>query len=234
MNLYMGDEKKTKEYMEIATWNFNRLARLVGNLLDITKIDAGYLKANFVKTDIVSLIRDICDTVVSYARDRSIQLIYKTSLEEKIMLIDTEKIARILLNLLSNALKHTGKDGKITVSLAERKDGGVIISVEDTGEGIPEHKLNIIFDRFALVNASLVRQTEGCGMGLALVQSMVRMLNGSIRVKSKEGKGSKFIIELPLMDMDSQTKIIEMEGYDLKRKAAVELSDLELQNIYTG
>lgn len=231
MKMYMDDEKKMNEYIAAATQNSYRLTRLVGNLLDITKLDAGYLKANFANADIVSLLRDICESVDLYAKARSIQLSNEIQMLNKVMPIDTEKIERIMLNLLSNAIKHTGKDGKITVSMKDRKDGGVTISVEDTGEGIPHDKQIIIFDRFAQVNTSMTRNTEGCGIGLALVKSLLDMLGGSIKVKSEVGYGSKFIINLPLLDIETQTTLPLVEGYDLSKKTAMELSDLYLEPI---
>jgi signal transduction histidine kinase len=113
--------------------------------------------------------------------------------------------------------------------MKDHKDGGVTISVEDTGDGIPPDKLEIIFDRFAQVNTSLTRKTEGSGIGLALVKSLVEMLGGSIKVKSEVGKGSKFTIELPLIETESQTRLPLIEGYDLSKKAAMELSDLYIE-----
>ena len=109
-----------------------------------------------------------------------------------------DNIGRILLNLLSNAVKFTPRGGLINVS-AKRKNTVVEIRVRDTGIGIPKEKCDIIFERFVQVDTSLRRISEGSGMGLAIVKRMVELHNGTIRVKSEEGKGTTFIIELPII-----------------------------------
>lgn len=226
MMLFMNDAGKMQEIIAVVTQNAYRLSRLIGNLLDITKIEAGYLKVHYTNADIVSLLQDICDSVDVYARDMSIKLSFDTLMSVKEMPIDIEKIERILLNLLSNAIKHTKKDGGIEVHVVDNKDGGVVISVEDTGIGIPEDKLVTIFDRFAQVDTSFSRLNEGCGIGLALVKSLVEMLEGKISVKSVLGKGSKFTIELPLIEINSETSEADIFGFNLAKKVEMELSDL--------
>lgn len=229
MNLYRGDEAKMQELISAATQNSYRLTRLVSNILDISKIDAGFMEARLVHTDLVSLIRDICRTVDAYAEAKSIKLSFSTVLITKMMTTDIEKIERILLNLLSNAIKHTGKDGKITVSVRDRREGGAIICVQDTGEGIPKDKQKMIFDRFAQAEVSLSRQNEGTGIGLALVKSLVEILKGSICVQSEVGKGSVFRIELPLLKSVSEANRIDIQGFNLAKKAEMELSDLYIK-----
>lgn len=226
MNLYLDDEVKLKEIISTATQNSYRLSRLIGNILDITKIEAGYSKAYYETVDIVSLLQDICDSVEVYAREKSIQLSFNTLLSVKEMPIDIEKTERILLNLLSNAIKNTGKGGEIEVSAIDNEDGGVIISVEDTGVGIPEDKLETIFDRFAQVDTAFNRLNEGCGIGLALVKSKLDVLGGKISVKSQLGKGSKFVVELPLIDSSVEIKSAKGIGFELAKKVEIELSDL--------
>jgi PAS domain S-box-containing protein len=229
MRIYFDDKKKLNQYIAAATQNSYRLTRLIGNLLDISKLDAGFLHANYANSDIVPLLKEICEAVEAYAKAKSIQLRFRTLLLGKVMPLDTEKVERIMLNLLSNAIKHTEKNGKITVDLKAKKDGGVNISVKDTGEGIPQDKQKIIFDRFAQVDTSLTRKNEGCGIGLSLVKSLVEMLGGSIRVESTVGKGSNFTIDLPMHQIEPQTHLIEIEGYDIRKMTAMELSDLYLE-----
>lgn len=229
MKINLDNQAKMVKYINYATQNSNRLTRLVGNLLDITKIDAGFLKTNFTNTDIVSLIRAICDSVEVYAKAKSIQLIFKTVLLKKVMPIDTEKIERIMLNLLSNAIKHTYQNGEIIVRVKGRKVGGVVILVEDTGGGIPKDKQGMIFDRFAQVNTELNRENEGSGIGLALVKSLVEILGGKITVKSELGIGSKFKVELPFIKMEADASLMDVYGFDLTKMAEMELSDLYLK-----
>lgn len=229
MKLYFDDEAKMQELIAATTQNSYRLSRLVGNILDISKLDAGFMEARFVRTDMVSLIRDICQSVNDYIKSKSIQFKFKASIKKKIMPIDIEKTERIMLNLLSNAIKHTSRDGIIEVCIKNRKKGGVILSVEDTGVGIPKDKLKIIFDRFAQVDTSYGRQNEGTGIGLALVKSLVEIVRGEITVSSELGKGSKFKIELPINEMKSESNAIELQGFNLAKKVEMEFSDIYLK-----
>lgn len=229
MNLYKDNEVKMKGLIAAATQNSFRLSRLVGNLLDISKIDAGFMGARLVLTDMITLIRNICEMVESYVSMKSISFSFTSSIGSKLMPTDIEKIERIMLNLLSNAIKNTAKEGKIMVCVKQRKAGGVMICVEDNGVGIPKEKQKTIFDRFAQVDTSLNRENDGCGIGLALVKSLVELLKGKISVKSELGKGSKFKVELPLIEFDPKVKAIDIRAFNLKKKTEMELSDLFLK-----
>lgn len=225
LKLYRLDERKVNEYIAAATQNAYRLTRLVVNLLDITKLDAGYMKANLAYTDIVPMIKEITESVNDYALEKSIRLNFETKSIGYFMAVDRDKLERILLNLLSNAVKHTQRGGSINVSMRGRSNS-VLISVADTGEGIPKEKQGIIFDRFAQVDTSLTRKTEGSGIGLALAKSLVELLKGRIWVESEPGKGSTFFIELPVQEIDEKMKVMQIEGYDLSRRVEMEFSDI--------
>lgn len=229
MKLYQDDEAKMQELITAATQNSYRLARLVGNILDISKMDAGFMNARLVLTDMVSLIREICISVDPYVKAKPIQFSFTTGVNSIMMPTDIEKVERILLNLLSNAIKYTGKAGKIEVCVRKRKNGGVIITVEDTGLGISYDKQKIIFDRFAQVDTFYDRPNEGTGIGLSLVKSLVEILGGNISLSSELGKGSKFTVSLPILEMDSDPKSIEFQGFNLAKKVEMELSDLYIK-----
>jgi PAS domain S-box-containing protein len=185
-----------KKYSHIIKQNSYRLVRLVNNLIDITKIDAGYLKLDTKNCNIVNIVEDITLSVVEYASYKQIELLFDTDVEEKIIACDPDKIERIILNLLSNAIKFTDAGGKIVVFLMDQDDK-VQISVKDTGIGIPKENQRMIFERFIQVDKSLSRNCEGSGIGLSLVQSLVKMHGGSISIESEYKQGSEFIIELP-------------------------------------
>lgn len=127
--------------------NCYRLVRLINNLIDVTKIDAGYFQLNMSNENIVSLVENIT-------------LIFDTDVEEKIIACDTDKIESILLNLISNAVKFTECGGSIFVSLMDTGEN-VIISVKDTGIGIAKENQNLIFERFIQVDKSFTRNREG-------------------------------------------------------------------------
>lgn len=222
-------KNKTKKYLNIMKQNCFRLIRLVNNLLDITKIDSGYFKTDLVNCDIVKVVEDITLSVVEYVESTGIELIFDTDIEEKILACDPEKIERIMLNLLSNAVKFTKSGGKIFVNILD-KDQGIIISVKDTGIGIPEENQKQIFERFIQVDKSLSRASEGSGIGLALVKSIVQMHEGNIYVNSELGKGTEIIIELPakVLSQDIKVKNNGCSENDNIENVKIEFSDIYL------
>lgn len=187
---------KLERYNKIIKQNCYRLIRLIGNLIDITKIDANYFEIDKKNCDIVCLVENITQSVSEYIKDKNIQLNYSSTETEKIIACDPDKIERIILNLLSNAVKFTPEFGAINVRLySEEKH--VVIVVKDNGIGISEEMQNVIFDRFVQVDKSTTRNREGSGIGLSLVKSLVDLHQGSIALLSAPGKGSEFIVKLP-------------------------------------
>ncbi|WP_432664544.1 HAMP domain-containing sensor histidine kinase [Wukongibacter baidiensis] len=222
--------EKANKYLKIIKQNCYRLIRLIGNLIDITKIDVGSFNIEFQNHDIVNLIESIALSVSDFIKDKEISLIFKSSIDERIIACDPDKIERMILNLLSNAVKFTPKDGKIFVNIDE-EDDRVIISVKDTGIGIPKEKHDSIFERFVQVDKSTMRKSEGSGIGLALVKSLVEMHGGIIRLESIEGEGSEFIIELPiriLEDANEYHSEIACTKHEKVEKIDVEFSDIYL------
>ncbi|NFJ23986.1 PAS domain S-box protein [Clostridium botulinum] len=199
------DYEKQDKYLKLIKQNCYRLMKLINNLLDTTKLDSGYLKLNLVNYNIVNLIEEITLSVTSYAESKGINIIFDTNVEEKIIAVDTDKIERIILNLLSNSIKFTNARGNIFVNV---KDCGenVYVHVKDTGVGIPSDKLESIFERFFQVDKTLKKNKEGTGIGLHLVKSFVEMHNGTVTIKSELGKGTEFIIKLPAVVCEKQVK----------------------------
>jgi len=208
--------------------NCFRLIRLVNNLIDISKFESGFLKLELKNHNIVSIVENITLSVSDYIKSKDVNIVFDTNVEERLMAVDADKIERIILNLLSNAVKFTNKGDKILVHVEDNEDT-VRISVKDSGVGIPEDKLNTVFDRFAQVEDTLIRNREGSGIGLSLVKSLTEMHGGCIKVKSMLGEGSEFIFELPvkLVDnvYDDETK--DMLNNDSKiDKVLIEFSDI--------
>jgi len=191
------DELEKKVDMQIQ--NCNRLLRLVNNLIDITKIDAGHFNLKFKTVNIVQLVKSITLSVAEYIESHGISLVFQTDSEEKKLCCDLDSVVKIMLNLLSNSIKATPKGGNIFVTLYDL-ESSVKISVRDTGAGIPEDKLSAIFERFKQADYLMTRCHEGIGIGLNLVKSLVEMHGGKISVHSKQGSGSEFIVELPVND----------------------------------
>ena len=220
---------RIKKYLGSMKQNCFRLLRLTNNLIDMTRIDTGFYEVNLQYFNFVEIVEDITLSVADFIENKGVKLIFDTDVEEKIFAVDADKIERIMLNLLSNAVKFTKQDDIITVSIHDMGQS-VEISVKDTGIGIPEDKQAIIFERFRQVNSSLTRDHEGSGIGLSLTQNLVELLGGSIRVVSKVGNGSEFIIELPCREIDGEEA--KSQSVYINR-SHVERINIEFSDIYS-
>jgi PAS domain S-box-containing protein len=219
-------EGKLERYMKMIRQNCNRLVRLVNNLIDITRIDAGYFELYPEETNIVSVVEEITLSVSQYVQSKGLSLVFDTEIEEKIVCCDADKMERIMLNLLSNAVKFTKPGGNIMVRVLDA-DIIVEIRVSDTGIGIPIEKQAMIFERFYQADPSLTRNHEGSGIGLSLVKSLVEMQGGSIEVESVYGEGSTFIIRLPVLSYSyEEAACARSSDYSHIEKVSVEFSDL--------
>ena len=226
MRANVGNPQRLHQAIESVTVNSYRLTRLVNNLLDITKMEGGFMTLNLRSRDIVSELRAICESVQEYPAIRGIKLHFVSDINSLFIDLDRDKLDRIVLNLLSNAIKHTGDGGAITLGLQSLRDT-VRIRVADTGDGIPEDQLEAIFDRFSQASNARSGSGEGCGIGLALVRSLTELHRGRIWVQSKPGGGSTFTVELPTTISDIKKTSLHIESYELNRKVDMELSDLQ-------
>jgi len=211
-------------YVGILRVNAFRLRRLVSNLLDITKLDAGFMQPRWENVNVVLMLQNLVASTAVFAKKKEIALRFHSTIVELTMSTDSLMLERILLNLLSNAIKHTKKGGAICVSLC-MNEGNLGILVKDNGEGIPRDKQDIIFDRFSQVNTSLTRSSEGCGIGLSITKSLVELLGGTIVFESTLGMGSSFSAVLPVVHYEGVVKV-EQDGTELSSRIQLELSDI--------
>jgi PAS domain S-box-containing protein len=226
------DRKKIINYIDIERQNCFRLLRLINNLIDSTRFDSGHLDLNMVNCNIVNIVEEITLSVAQYINSNDITLTFDTEMEEKIIACDLDKIERIMLNLLSNATKFTSSGGNIYVNILDGEEY-ITISVEDTGIGIPEDKLEVIFDRFRQVDKSFTRNCEGSGIGLYLVKSLVEIQGGTITVESIYGRGTQFFIKLPVVkafDKDKSEDSSKFVGNMLNNN--VERIKVEFSDVY--
>ncbi len=223
-------QKEMRQYMNIMKQNCYRLIRLIANLIDTTKIDAGYFNVSLKNCDIVKVVEDITLSSARYIENKSIDLIFDTEIEEQLIACDPDKIERIMLNLLSNAVKFTPKGGKIEVNIYDR-DNEVIISVKDTGVGVPDEMKELIFERFIQVDGSTSRSVEGSGLGLSIVKSLIEMHNGKIILNNQAEKGSEFVITLPKVTIEEQQQEHESNLIDADNR--IEKVNVEFSDIYT-
>ena len=238
INIYIKNDefkegKKIRGYLKTMRQNCYRLLRLINNFLDITKIDAGYYKLNLKNHNIIFIIEEITMSVANYLKDKNVELVFDTEVEEKIISCDDEKIERIILNLLSNALKFTDHGGKIEVNIYDRKEN-LVLSIKDSGCGMPQDKLNTIFDRFTQVNNSFTVGKEGTGIGLSLVKNLVEMHDGKIEVKSEIGVGTEFLITLPVRNIEDyyQPNLGITKQFNNRVDSHIEKLNIEFSDIY--
>ncbi|CDM67970.1 hypothetical protein CM240_0805 [Clostridium bornimense] len=215
------------ETIKIIKRNSYRLLRLVDNLIESTKIDTGSAEMNYSNYDIVQVTEDLVDSCISYANNYKIKIIFDTEVEELKVALDIDKYEKIILNLISNAIKYNKENGEIFVNLLVRNDN-VVIEVIDTGIGIAQEKIKYIFQRFMQINKSFIRDVEGSGIGLYMVKSLVELHKGKIEVESVEGEGSKFTVTFPKTIVESEDDTVYSKGIiaDGKSSVKIELSDL--------
>jgi len=197
--------KMKRSSLAILGRNARRLLLLINQLLDIAKLEKNALQLQLVKGDLSEWIRVLVSSFQSLADSQQIGFISKIGDPESEVCFDPDKTEKIVTNLLSNAFKFTQKGGKVTFSLQyhtlpENDQEYVTIEVRDTGKGIEKDQLSRIFDRFYQVSDTDSREVEGSGIGLSLTKDMVELLRGSISVESVPGKGTSFVVKLPVSE----------------------------------
>jgi signal transduction histidine kinase len=190
------DVKSTKKYLNIIKEETERLARLVSEILNLSRIDLGTLKITYEELDLYKLVETIRSEADIKIKSRGLKSGYE--LEKKLPKIesDREKLTEILLNLLDNAAKYTNK-GSITLKISRENDS-IHFTVKDTGIGIPEESKPKMFERFYQVDSSNTRKVGGTGLGLALSKEYVATMGGKMWFVSDAGKGSEFHFNLPI------------------------------------
>ncbi|PIC66876.1 hypothetical protein CSV71_09490 [Sporosarcina sp. P21c] len=208
--------------------NCFRLIKLINNILDISKIESGLNELHLCNYNIVEIIDSIVQSVSEYTKSKDIQIIFDPDVEELFIALDVYKFDRILLNLISNAIKFSITGKVIFIKLEVTDYQTVRISVTDEGIGIAQESMGAIFGKFIQLNRNLNRISEGTGLGLPLAKSMAELHGGSLTVESILDKGSTFTIELPIKTIDTTTSNQE-DTTDIDR---VEIIKYEFSDIY--
>jgi len=214
-----------EEAIKMIRRNNHNLLTLVNQMLDLSKLETGAMPLKLVQNDIIPFLSYMTESFTSLAVEKNISLTFYSEVESLVMDYDPEKMQQILGNLLSNAIKFTPQYGKVMVIVkpGERTDQHLGkpgkkdsknfllgIQVKDTGIGIPKPELSQIFDRFHQVDGSHTREGEGTGIGLALTQELVKLLDGTIEVDSEVEQGTTFSVYLPVRQ--EAAKSVEQEG----------------------
>ncbi len=190
--------KRIKTMLEMMTRQLRRIKNNVENLLDYTRIEAGTIKIVKRKVSVLKLLKEVISEAEYLVRQKKLSLLYPEKLDDVEIEVDEEGIKKVLLNLISNAVKFTNEAGKIFVSYKVLEDR-VEFVVEDTGIGIEKKNLKKIFEKFYRVEQVSGKKIEGLGLGLAICKRIVELHGGKIWAESKGlGKGSKFMFYLPL------------------------------------
>jgi signal transduction histidine kinase len=193
-----------KEHLDSIREQTVLLTHLVNDLRELSMAESGQLKLDRHSSDMVDLVQRKITQFEVNASQKNIRLILQAQPAIPSINIDSKRIEQALGNLLSNAIRHTPEGGQITVSLkmvnadSKAEKNSLIVSVTDTGEGIPAEHLPHLFERFYRVETSRSRSEGGAGLGLAIVKQMVQAHGGQVWVESQPGQGSTFYFSLPL------------------------------------
>lgn len=194
----VSDEEERSEMTRIIYDESQRMGRLVNDLLDLARMESGY--TNLYKDDVpvVQVIERITQKFTQVAKERQVHLQFHTELSEDVQIsMDEDRIEQVLTNLIDNAIRHTSKQGRVTVSLTQELSYAKI-QVSDTGEGIPQDDLPYVFERFYKADKARTRSKGGTGLGLAIAKNIVEAHKGNIHVDSVVGEGTTFTFYLPL------------------------------------
>ncbi|WP_251859945.1 HAMP domain-containing sensor histidine kinase [Clostridium sp. Marseille-Q2269] len=229
MNMALNNKRieTIEKYIGVIKQNCYRLLRLVNNIVNTNKIESGCCKIKLSNNNIVNLVEDIVTSVSSYVENNDMDIIFDTDVEEKIIACDKDMIERVVLNLISNAVKYK-KDGRgnIQVNVQDKQDK-VLVSVKDNGIGIPENIQENVFNRFVQSNKKEYDLTTcSSGIGLALVKSIIDMHEGNIDMYSKENKGTEIIFELPSKKVKENENSKEIYAKNIGQNVKIEFPEI--------
>jgi signal transduction histidine kinase/ActR/RegA family two-component response regulator len=198
---------KQEQYLSRIKANGTRLARMITDLLDLSRVEAGKLTLAFDHVSLPILASDVIEQIRPLAQAKHIRIELQPSVPDMTVWADADRVSQILTNLLDNAIKYTPEDGMVSVDIAMRDEDLALISVTDTGPGIPKDALPKLFDPFFRVSRHERSHTKGLGLGLAIVKELVELHGGTISVKSEEGAGTRFQFTLPIGGRDDQKRL---------------------------
>ena len=222
------DVKYFQERLTYIMKNSNRLRRYINNLIDVSKLEMGYMDVKLKNQNIVNIVEEVTLAIVDLAKKFDIDVIFDTEEEEIITAIDTLKIERVILNLLSNSIKFSKNGRRIFVNM-KKKEESVIIEISDEGMGMSEEFKTHLFEKFKRgdVNEGLKRQNEGSGLGLFIVKGLIELHNGTIDIISKLNEGTKIIITLPIRLVNEKENDEFIVDSSLEYLFEMEFSDID-------
>lgn len=222
------NDKKVLEYMKMVRRNSLKMLKLINNLIDTTKLENNYYILNMKNIDVISMIESTINSIDKYAKQKDIQLTFDTNEEQCIMAVDPEVLDRIIMNLLSNAIKFSYSNSDIYIDINVSEDS-ISISIKDEGPGISKENQEKIFSRFYQISNNNNRESSGSGIGLDLVNYLVKSMSGKIILKSEENKGCEFIVTIPI------TFVEEREDYCIRGdESKIQMLEIEFSDLYNN
>jgi signal transduction histidine kinase len=206
-DLQLGDDDRAR-LLEVVAQESERLTRIVGDILLANQIDAGRLRLKDLEFDVTELVRAVVDEMeaaLTGKEDIELELSAPESLPR--VSGDEDKLRQVLLNLIDNAIKYSPEGGRVGIRV-EQRDGGLQIAVSDEGLGIPYEEQQRIFGKFYRVDPQQTRGVGGTGLGLYICRELVRHMDGRVTVKSREGHGSTFVVDLPLLPITHREQAV--------------------------
>lgn len=224
-----NDINEILKFNSIIKQNCYRLIRLIDNFIDSSKLTEQNYKLSLKCLNIVSVVENTTMSILSFAEMKGIEVIFDTEEEEFFVLADKDLIERSILNILSNSIKYNKENGMINVFVGSREEM-VIVEVQDSGIGIPNEKQKYIFNRYARIKESKSGYKEGSGLGLNIVQEIVKKFNGEIKLESEEGVGTKITLIIPKAEFDEEMYEDYYDDFnfknDIMQKVDLEMSDI--------
>lgn len=222
------DKEQILKYNKTIKQNCLRLTKITNNIIDITRLETGFFNPVYKVENIVNLIEDITLSIVSYADMKNIKVIFDTEAEEIFVKCDSILVERIILNILSNAVKYGKECGSIEVGIKKEDENMIRISIKDDGIGIPKNLQDKVFERFQRVDNGFSRSKEGSGIGLSIVKSLIELQGGTIELNSDIDEGTEFIIKF--------REDLKQNNYDIKslnyENNIIDKVDVEFSDIY--
>jgi len=200
MQLLIADEMTgnadADQLVRVALSNADRLIRIVNDILDMSKIEAGEMMVSPKRTPLQPIVEDSVKSVQAFAHDAGVTITHAIDGIQDVI-ADPDRTVQVLVNLLSNAVKHAPSGSKVEVTTV-REGGMAAVAVRDHGPGIPAHKVDFIFEPFTQLDSSDTRRIAGTGLGLTIARALAEKQGGAIRVASREGDGATFTLTMPI------------------------------------